>query len=520
MKSLKNLVIFCLALILAGSISISVATARSAQTYDIVIKGGRVIDPETQLDGRRNVGIKGDKIAAISESSLAVKKVFDAAGMVVAPGFIDLHAHGQQIPAARMQAFDGVTTGLELESGLLPVREFYETVAKEGRPINYGASSSWVSARIAVLNNIRPEANLLWFQKAFALDNWQYPVATPEQLAKIVALVEQGLKEGGIGIGIDAGYSPGNGSKEFYSLGALAAKYNVPTYTHIRNFSNIDPKSSFEAYLELVAVSTTTGAHMHICHLNSTSSRDIKVFPMLEAAQKKGANITVEAYPYGGASTVVGAEILRGNWRDRMGMQASDIEFEGKPLNDQTLNEMQSKTPGAPIVFHFLREDQNAADRKQLDESVLYPGGIIASDGMPWATPDGNSIDGGIWPLPKGAFAHPRSSGTFSRFLRVWVRERKSLPLMDALAKTSLIPAQILEKSTPQMRNKGRLQVGKDADLVVFNLNTIADRSTYTQPAQTATGMKYVLVNGVPLIQNGELNLKVLPGKPMRRNPT
>ncbi len=110
--------------------------------YDLVIANGRVIDPETGLDDIRHVGIKGDRIAAISETLLQGTKTVDATGLVVAPGFVDLHAHGQELPAARMRAFDGVTTALELESGLLPISDFYAEVAVEGRPINYGASAA------------------------------------------------------------------------------------------------------------------------------------------------------------------------------------------------------------------------------------------------------------------------------------------------------------------------------------------------------------------------------------------
>lgn len=486
-------------------------------SYELVIQGGRVMDPETGLDAIRDIGINGDTIIAISADTLTGNKTIDAQGMIVAPGFIDLHAHGQQTPAARMQAFDGVTTALELESGLLPVAEYYQRLEKEKRPLNYGTSASWVSARIAVMESIEPEADLVWFQKAFSRNKWQNTVATPEQLEKILALVEEGLEDGGIGIGINAGYAPGSGAKEFFALGELAAKHGAPTYTHIRSFSSIDPNSSFEAYMELAAVATTTGAHMHICHLNSTSTRDPSVFPMLKAAQESGANITIEAYPYGAASTAVGAEIFRGNWRERTGAKASDIEFEGDPLNDKSLEDFQRDNPGAPIVFHYLREDSNPEDKEQLDRSVLYPGGAIASDAMPWAMPDGSMIEGDVWPMPEGAFAHPRSSGTFTRFLRTYVRERDALPLMEALEKASLIPAQILEKSTPQMAKKGRLQVGMDADIVVFDMETVSDKGTYTEPAQTAVGMKHVLVNGVPLIEDGNLDLEAFPGKAIRR---
>ncbi|WP_281967321.1 amidohydrolase family protein [Roseovarius nanhaiticus] len=139
--------------------------------YDVVLLGGRVIDPESGLDAVRNVGLKGGRIAAISEASLEGADTLDAAGMIVAPGFIDLHAHGQQLPAAWIQAFDGVTTALELESGLLPISRYYDLTAAEGRPINYGASVAWTYARIAEKEGVEPDGTLQWFQQAFALNN-------------------------------------------------------------------------------------------------------------------------------------------------------------------------------------------------------------------------------------------------------------------------------------------------------------------------------------------------------------
>jgi N-acyl-D-glutamate deacylase len=110
------------------------------EPYDIVLANGRVIDPETYLDGQMYVGIKGDRIAAVSETPLDGKQVIDVSGMIVAPGFIDMHAHGDDIPSNRMQAFDGVTTAMDLELGRMPVGEWYENCEKEGRPINYGIS--------------------------------------------------------------------------------------------------------------------------------------------------------------------------------------------------------------------------------------------------------------------------------------------------------------------------------------------------------------------------------------------
>lgn len=498
----------------------SSADARAADrgAFDLVVANGRVIDPETGLDGVRSVGIRDGRIEAISDTPLSGRTVLDASGLVVAPGFIDLHAHGQDLPAARMRAFDGVTTALELESGTLPVAVAYERAAREGRPINYGFSASWLFARIAEKEGMEPTGAVTFFQDAQRRTGWQQSLASSEETARIVARVERGLQEGALGIGVLAGYAPGHGRKEAFAVAQLAARVGVPAFTHVRYNSVIEPQSSFEAIAEIVSLAAATGAHMHIHHLNSTSTRDIpRIAGLLRGAQGRGLRITTEAYPYGAGSTVVGAELFRGNWRERLGgATAGDIELEGVPFTDSTLAEAQEKTPGAWIIAHYLRPDRSATDQDYLDQSVLFPGGAIASDAMPW-TSKGKPLTGDVWPLPADAFAHPRSAGTFTRFLRDYVRERRKVTLPEGLRRMTLIPAQILEGSVPQMKRKGRLQVGADADVIAFDPATVSDRGTYTRPNQTAVGMRHVIVNGTAVIRDGALVRAALPGRAIRR---
>jgi N-acyl-D-glutamate deacylase len=486
--------------------------------YDLVLANGRVIDPETGLDGIRSVGISDGRIAAIERTPLTGRMVLDATGLVIAPGFIDLHAHGHDLAAARMQAFDGVTTALELESGTLPVAVAYEQIAREGRPINYGFSASWLFARIAEKEAMEPDGSLEFFQQAQRRTGWQHTLASPDETARIIARIELGLDEGALGIGLLAGYAPGHGRKEAFAVAQLAARAAVPIFTHVRYNSVIEPQSSFEAVQEVVSLAAATGARMHIHHLNSTSTRDIPaIAELLLGAQRRGLQISTDAYPYGAGSTVVGAELFRGNWRERLGgAVAGDIELRGVPFNDSTLAEAQAHSPGSWIIVHYLRPDRSPADQTYLDRSVLFPGAAIASDGMPW-TVEGQPIPGDVWPLPPSASAHPRGAGTFTRFLRDYVRERQLVTLHEGLRRMTLIPAQILEESVPHMMRKGRVQVGADADLVAFDLETVSERATYTQPNRTAVGMRYVIVNGTPVVLDGELVRDALPGQPIRR---
>jgi N-acyl-D-glutamate deacylase len=506
-------------LLLALGIGVGVALADEVG-FDIAINGGRVVDPASGLDAVRYIGIRGDRIVTVSDVPLEASRVIDATGKVVAPGFIDLHAHGQTVLAARVQALDGVTTALELEGGELPVAAWYEQAARQGRPINYGASVNWAYARIAAIVGDSPAGDPDFFRKAFADPRWQTQIADPEQLQKILEQVRVGLDEGGLGIGILLGYAPGSSRREYYEVTALAAERGVPTFTHARYLSMLEPQSSFEAMAEIVAAAASTGAHAHIVHLNSMSLRDIdNIGPLIAGAQRNGVRITTEAYPYGAGATGIGAAMFRGpDWRQRVGgVTASNFDVGGKRLTEEEFERLQRESPGTSTVVHFLELDR-PADRKVLDRAVLFPGGVIASDGGEWLV-DGEPLPPQTWPLPENAWSHPRSAGTFARFLRLYVRDTGTISLLEAIRRVSYGPARILESGVPQMRRKGRLQSGADADIVVFDLERIADRATYETPARVSAGIEHVLVNGVVLVSNGVLDTRAMPGRAVRNAP-
>lgn len=493
-----------------------------AQDYDLVILNGRVMDPETRYDAIANVGIKDGTIVVITEDGITGQETIDATGQVVAPGFIDLHFHDQSIGGYRMAAMQGVTTALELESGVLPIGDWYDAQAAKDLPINYGAAAAWTFGRIAAFSDTDPLATSAYFQDAQAREDWKQDIASDPQLQRTLALVEQGLKEGGLGIGVNAGYAPGYGHKEYYALAELAGRHGVGTFTHVRYASNLEPRSSFEAVQELISLAAITGTHMHLCHINSTSLKDIAtVRALFEEARAKGINITTEAYPYGAANTVVGAAMFSGDdWRRRMDSTAVNFQLGAERMTEDQLADYRKNRPGTFITWHFL-DERNPDDLALLDLSVTYPHALIASDTTFWASfdPDGSVkiYEGTDWPLPEGVFSHPRASGSFAKVLRSYVRERGLLSLNEAIRKMSLMPAQTLEAFVPQMRNKGRLQVGMDADIAVFDPETIADKATYEDANQPAVGVQTVLVNGVAVVAGGELVLDANPGLPIRR---
>jgi N-acyl-D-glutamate deacylase len=495
----------------------------AAAEFDLVIDGGRVIDPETGLDAVRSIGIRDGTITAISDGNLNGERILDARGRVVTPGFIDLHSHTQSLPGDRIQACDGVTTALELESGILPVGEWYAEQARVGRAINYGASASWTFARIAELNPEmgEPRPSFTYFQDAYRYSGWQQDISNADQIERIIGRLEQGLAEGALGIGINNGYVPGAGVQELSQVADLAARHCVPTFTHIQFMSNIDPQSSQEAYLRLIGYAATSGAHMHICHLNSTSLRDIeRCAHLISQAQRHGLRITVEAYPYGAASTVVGAAFLAHPcYCERTGSTWSDIVLNatGKPVRDEAeLRQVQRDEPGQAIIWHFLSPDTEPDDQRLLDLSVLYPGGAIASDAMPWELPGHVLVEGDVWPLPGEAVAHPRTAGTFARFFAQYVTRRRLIGLSEAVAKCTRIPAQILATASPAMARKGRLQVGADADITVFDLGEFEDKATFVEPTHPSAGVSHLLVGGNPLICNGILDTTARDGAPTR----
>jgi N-acyl-D-glutamate deacylase len=327
---------------------------------------------------------------------------------------------------------------------------------------------------------------------------------------------------GGIGIGILNAYAPGAGVQELTAVCELAAAHGVPTFTHVAYMSRIDPESSAEAYVRLIGYAGATGAHMHICHFNSSSKTDVERCARLVAkAQAQGLPITLEAYPYGTGSTVLAAAFFNDpNFEARTGGGYDTVQrvTDGRRFRDrEEILTGQAEEPSTLVLWHFLDTENNERHRDLLDISVLFPGGAIASDAMPWSLTDGSVYTGDAWPLPEDATSHPRSAGCFTRFIRHWVRERQAVSLIEGVRKCSLIPAEILQASTPDMLRKGRLSVGADADVVVFDLDMLTDRAEFSAMNRPSEGVRHLLIGGQPVITDGVMDVAARPGRPVRR---
>lgn len=485
---------------------------------DVVLTGARVIDPETGLDAVRAVGITDGRITAVAELPPPSRATVDVTGSVLAPGFIDLHSHAQTITGLRLQALDGVTTALELEAGVLPVTAGYARAEAEGRPVNFGFSASWTDARMHVLDGVPldRDSSLDTFSAYQSLPNWRGP-ASDRDVARILGLLEEAVGEGALGIGVLVGYAPDSGRAEYFRLAGLASRLGVPTFTHTRYISTEEPGTSLEGALEVIAAAAGTGAHMHMCHVNSTSNRMIdEVAGAVEAARAGGARVSTEAYPYGAGATVIGASFLAPEALHRMGIAPPRLTYlaTGERIADPArLRELREADPAGLVVVHIL-DEEDPADLAILERSFTLADTAIASDSMPLVEP-GGSWAPDRWPLPPGLITHPRSAGCYARTLRWLVRERGVLTLTEALRRSSLLPAQLLEATVPAMRRKGRVQVGADADLVVFDPVAVTDRATYTAVAPS-TGFRHVLVRGIPVVRDGEIVINALPGRAVR----
>ena len=487
------LLLVALAMVVAGP----VATAQDS--FDIVIANGRVMDPETGLDGIRYVGIRGGTVVAISETALRGRTMIDAEGLVVAPGFIDLHAHGQSARANEFQAMDGVTTALELEGGVIDVDEFLsrrdgDAIINYGASIAHGEIRTWVMPEYA--DKISQALELIRESDATTSEAWElldeatrdgrYEALDPLQYPAMWKRLEKGLADGALGAGMPHQYYPGVTYDEIFRVFQFAASHQVPIYTHVRDMG-VAPMQ------EVIANAVATGASLHIVHMNSSSLWDYKTnLDLILGAQERGADITTEAYPYTAASTGIRSAIFDPGWQERLRISYEDLQWQdtGERLTEETFRNYYEE--GGVLIIHMMKPEW-------IEAQIGDPRVMVASDGMPYAPG-----------------AHPRSAGTFSRFLGRYIREQELLPLMDALKKITLMPAQRLEHVSPQMIRKGRLQEGSDADITIFDPEHIIDTADFDGELSYSEGVEFLLVNGELAIRDGALVDGARPGQAVR----
>lgn len=469
-------------------------------TYDTVYIGARAIDPETGLDAIRNIGVTAGRIAAVSDKPLRGKRVIKAQGLVAAPGFIDLHSHAMSYDTATFEAKDGVTTRLELELGVYPVRPWYEEKAGH-ELINYGASVSHTAVRAylqrggddAALKSVATPGTT---RSSAGRDGPEIRESIPDAAyPRLLPLLEQGLEDGAVGIGSGTQYAPGITHKEMLDVTRLAGEKQTCVFTHVRYGSLVEPDSTLESVQESIANAAITNACVHVVHINSMGMSDSPfLVGLMNDARKRGIDISTETYPWDGSSDQIRSVIFDDGWEKRWGVQPEDLQSRstGKRLNRAEFDALRKNTEDDAVIMHM-----------NTDETIIKllrdPLVLVASDAGELLSDN----------------SHPRAAGTFARVLGYYSRDHKALSLPEAIRKMTLMPAQRLEAFVPEMKKKGRLQVGADADIVLFDPTTVNAGADYGSARRYSIGFQYVMVNGVLVVDKGKLVPNIYPGQPV-----
>jgi len=443
--------------------------------YDRVILDGHVIDPSSKLDAVRNIGILDGRIAVITPQEIRGRDTIDARGLVVAPGFIDIHTHGQTPETYRFYSLDGVTTALELELGTSDVDAWYRE-RSAGELINYGVSIGHIKVRMSVMHDAGT---------FMPVGDGAYRVGSAAQVGEIVKLIEIGLSEGAVDIGAGFPYTPAATRDELLAVFNIAARAKTPVHLHIT--------PGADGLKEALSLATKTGAPLHVVHINSSSLAELPMMlEMIVDAQGRGHDVTTETYPYAAGMTEIQSATIQDIYKDASNERLAELEWPrtGERLNRESF--ARYTQIGGPIVVHTNTEQMVAL-------AINSPLTVIASDAY-WQNGTG----------------HPRTTGTCAKVLARYVREARSLSLMEAINKMTLMPAQRLEACVPTMKQKGRLSVGADGDITIFDPATVLDRSTYREPSLPPVGIQHVIVNGVSVVTNARPVEGVAPGRPVR----
>ncbi|MDP4745018.1 MAG: amidohydrolase family protein [Porticoccaceae bacterium] len=491
-----------------------------AEQFDVVINNGRVMDPETMYDAVANVGIKGGRIAAITRDSINGKETIDAKGLVVAPGFIDTHLHAVDRFGTKMAVRDGITTGMDLESGAVRVGEWYKKREKTGWQINYGTTSNMNFTRLLVHDKVKIDGPVdatnsgPYIAEGLedGVSGWSMNRSSIDQINKIMALLDEDLRQGAIGIGTAVAYSQnGVSSYELFEVQRTAARYGRLVSVHSRYHLNMQtPTEAPIAMDEVLTNAMLLKAPLLLAHDNDYGWWEHQ--EKLRLAREQGHNVWGEYYPFAAGSTAVSAVFLRPEmWEDVMGYKYEETIFDpgaDKFLSKSEYQDMVKSDPTHTIIVHF------PARKAWMKYWLTVPEMVVASDAMV-----GLGADGNILPYdadPSEYAGHPRTASSYSKTLKL--ARDNNVPLMFTLSQLSYWNAKHLgDTGLEAMRERGRVQVGMVADLTLFDPDTVAPRATYKagENGLPPVGIPYVLVNGEFVVKDSEVR-DIRPGQPIR----
>jgi len=449
--------------VVIGTLSL-MACSQLSESYEVAINGGRVIDPESQLDAVRSLGIRAGKIVAVSEAPLQADNVIDATGLTVAPGFINLHSHSVA------------------EAGGFPIARFGQQLG-ESPLAHYGASvgHAWIRMQVvdpAALAALAATGQLDMSGPAFT------QTATDAQRQQIEQMLEVELAAGGLGIGFLLDYmTRAVDAAERDMVFAVAARHEVPVFVHVRRGIDGDPAG----LLEVIEAAERYGASAHICHLNASAMSGVDDWlDEIDAARARGVDVTTEMFPWTAGSAAISSDVFSRNWREIFAIDYTDVQWAetGEWLTEDTFQTYRETRPDGQTMHHYIREDWN---RRAIERHHT----MVASDAMPLLSYDRKVV--------------PNGAGTSTRILGQYVRDEGLLTLSDAIARLSLYPAQRLEAFAPAFARKGRIKVGADADIVIFDPATVAAQASYEAPFEPPLGIHSVWVAGQLSAQHGQL---------------
>jgi N-acyl-D-amino-acid deacylase len=448
--------------------------------YDLVIKNGILADTEQSVLMPGHLGIMGNRIEKVTTETIHGVKEIDAAGLIVSPGFIDIHGHVDgHIPCACLSVLQGVTTtvGGNCGFGPLKLKEFFYNQECDGCPINQAQLIGHSFSLREIVGITNP-----------------YVPAKEEEIERMCEILEQGFKDGAIGLSFGLEYAPGTSFEEMTRLSSLAKKYNKIVSVH----TNMKCPDDLESLREIIQLGEKTGAHILISHFVYQYGSGVmtEALEIVDDARSRGVKISVDSGMYTSFATFIGAAIFDEENIKKFNYKYEDILvssgiYKGKRLNYELYKEMREKYSGETVICFTGVEEE-------IYEAIVKDYVVLSSDIGP--APSGRTNEG-----------HPQNAGTFPRFFRRLVREQNRLPLIDAIIKCTLMPAEILD-----IKRKGRLSEGADADLVVFDINTIKDNARFPdkgEPDAKPDGISYVIVNGEIVVDHNQISSHIRSGK-------